>query len=304
MIRYRAFTKRFGSHAAVDALSLEVARGEVVALLGPNGSGKTTTLKGAAGLIRPTSGEVLLGDPPRPAAQAAARSELSFLPQKVSFPDALTGAEVVEFYRKLRGAPPEQVPKVLRFASLNGAGGRAVGTYSGGMVQRLGLAVALLPEAPIFLLDEPTAALDPDGLCAFYGVVERARQDGRAVLFTSHQLGDVERLADRFAVLVGGRLAASLTSSELKDRLSERGVLRLRLASRPEGLLGAVKEAAPAALWAGDELIVPGPAAIRPRVLDIVRGLGVEVRGLTAEEGRLDTFYRELVADTPGAGHA
>jgi Cu-processing system ATP-binding protein len=300
MIRYREFTKRFGGHAAVESLSLEVSRGEVVALLGPNGSGKTTTLKAAAGLIRPTSGEVALGDPPRPASEAAARHVLSFLPQKVSFPDALTGAEVVEFYRKLRGVPAERVPKVLRFASLNGAGGRAVGTYSGGMVQRLGLAVALLPETPAFLLDEPTAALDPDGLCAFYGLVERARQDGRAVLFTSHHLGDVERLADRFAVLVGGRLAARLTATELKDRLSERGVLRLRLATRPEGLLPAVKAVAPAAAWAGEELVVPGPAALRPRVLDVVRGLGVEVRGLTAEEGRLDVLYRELVAEAPG----
>jgi Cu-processing system ATP-binding protein len=304
MIRYRAFTKRFGDHPAVESLSLEVARGEVVALLGPNGSGKTTTLKAAAGLIRPSSGDVLLGDPPRPAAEAAARDVLSFLPQKVSFPESLTGAEVVEFYRQLRGAPAERAPRVLRFASLNGAGDRAVGTYSGGMLQRLGLAVALLAEAPVFLLDEPTAALDPDGLCAFYGIVERARQDGRAVLFTSHQLGDVERLADRFAVLVGGRLAASLTASELKDRLSERGVLRLRLAARPQGLLGAVKAIAPAATWAGDELVVPGPAAVRPRVLDVVRGLGAELRGLTAEEGRLDALYRELVADAPGHGHA
>lgn len=304
MIRYRAFTKRFGAHAAVDGLSLDVARGEVVALLGPNGSGKTTTLKAAAGLIRPTSGDVTLGDPPRPAADAAARNVLSFLPQKVSFPDALTGAEVVEFYRKLRGAPLERVPQVLRFASLNGAGARAVGTYSGGMVQRLGLAVAILAEAPVFLLDEPTAALDPDGLCAFYGIVERARHDGRAVLFTSHHLGDVERLADRFAVLVGGRLAASLTATELKDRLSERGLMRLRLASRPDGLLGAVRSVAPAATWAGEELVVPGPAAVRPRVLDVVRGLGVEVRGLTAEDGRLDALYRELVADAPSGAHA
>ena len=304
MIRYRAFTKRFGGQLAVDSLSLEVGRGEVVALLGPNGSGKTTTLKAAAGLIRPTSGEVALGDPPRPAAEAGAREILSFLPQKVSFPDALTGAEVVEFYRSLRRAPAERIPQVLRFASLNGAGGRAVGTYSGGMVQRLGLAVAMLPEAPVFLLDEPTAALDPDGLCAFYGVVERARRDGRAVLFSSHHLGDVERLADRFAVLVGGRLAASLSATELKDRLSERGVMRLRLASRPAGLLAAVKALAPAATWAGEELVVPGPAVIRPRVLDAVRALGVEVRGLTAEEGRLDALYRELVADTSPGAHA
>jgi Cu-processing system ATP-binding protein len=300
MISYRSFSKRFGAHAAVEGLSLDVARGEVVALLGPNGSGKTTTLKAAAGLIVPSSGAVTLGDPPRPAFLPEARRVLSYLPQKVAFPDALTGKEVVEFYRELRGAPEERIAKVLRFASLNGAGDRAVATYSGGMVQRLGLAVAMLPEAPVFLLDEPTAALDPDGLCAFYGLVERARDDGRAVLFTSHQLGDVERLADRFAVLVGGRLVASLTADELKDRLSERGVMRLRLASRPEGLLAAVRAAAPAATWAGEELVVPGPAAERPRVLDIVRGLGIEVRGLTADEGRLDVLYRELIAEAAG----
>jgi Cu-processing system ATP-binding protein len=302
VISYRAFTKSFGTHTAVSSLSLDVVRGEVVALLGPNGSGKTTTLKAAAGLIRPTSGEVWLGDPPRPASLPAARAVLSYLPQKVSFPDALSGREVVEFYRALRGAPAERIPQVLRFASLNGAGDRAVATYSGGMLQRLGLAVAMIPEAPLFLLDEPTAALDPDGLCAFYGLVERARDDGRAVLFTSHQLGDVERLADRFAILVDGRLAASLTATELKDRLSERGVMRLRLASRPPGLLAAARASAPAATWAGDELVVPGPAALRPRVLDAVRGLGVEVRGLTAEEGRLDVLYRELVADAPPKG--
>jgi Cu-processing system ATP-binding protein len=297
MIRYQAFGKRFGTHDAVLSLSLEVARGEVVALLGPNGSGKTTTLKAAAGLILPTSGEVSLGDPPRPAALPEAREILSYLPQKVSFPDALTGGEVVEFYRELRGAPTERIAKVLRFASLNGAGERAVGTYSGGMVQRLGLAVAMLPEAPVFLLDEPTAALDPDGLCAFYGLVERARDDGRTLLFTSHQLGDVERLADRFAVLVNGRLVASLTAAELKDRLSERGLMRLRFASRPEGLLAAVRALAPGATWAGEELVVPGRAALRPRVLDVVRGLGVELRGLTADEGRLDVLYRELIAE-------
>jgi Cu-processing system ATP-binding protein len=313
MISYRDFTKRFGAQRAVCSLTLDVARGEVVALLGPNGSGKTTTLKAAAGLILPTSGQVTLGDPPRAAADPEARRVLSYLPQKVSFPDALTGHEVVEFYRELRGAPAERGHKVLRFASLNGAGERPVGTYSGGMVQRLGLAVAMIPEAPVFLLDEPTAALDPDGLCAFYGLVEHAREDGRAVLFTSHQLGDAERLADRFAVLVGGRLVAALTASELKDRLSERGVMRLRLAGRSPRLLDAVRSVAPAALWAGDaregapgrdtELVVPGPASLRPRVLDAVRALGVEVRGLTADEGRLDVLYRELVAESEKSAH-
>jgi Cu-processing system ATP-binding protein len=164
----------------------------------------------------------------------------------------------------------------------------------------MGLAVAMLPDAPVFILDEPTAALDPDGLCAFYGLVERAREEGRTVLFSSHQLGDAERLADRFAILVEGRLVACPTAPELKDRLAARGVMRLRLSAGPDDVLTAVRVLAPAATFAGEELVVPGPAALRPLVLDAVRASGVEVRGLTAEEGRLDVLYGELVAEAEG----
>lgn len=299
MISFRGFTKRFGAQLAVDDLTLEVGAGEVVALLGPNGSGKTTSLKAAAGLIRPTSGDVFVGQPPRSSSNPVARRACSYLPQKIAFPDALSGREVVDFYRALRLAPEERVDLVLKFASLNGASGRLVGTYSGGMVQRLGLAVAMLPDAPVLLLDEPTAALDPDGLCAFYGLVERRRSAGQSVLFTSHQLGDVERLADRFAVLVEGRLAGSFSQQELAERLADRGVMRVRLASCPEDLVARVRRLSPAAQWvpALSELIAPGPAAERPAVLDVIRATGAPINGLTAEEGRLDAFYRELVEE-------
>ena len=109
----------------------------------------------------------------------------------------------------------------------------------------------------------------------------------------------MERLADRFALLVNGRLAATLTARELQDRLAERGVMRLRLDARPSGLLEAVRRLAPEATWARDELIVPGGAATRPAVLDAVRSAGAEIRGLTAEEGRLDALYGELVKEAP-----
>ena len=300
MIGFRRFTKRFGAQVAVADLSLDVERGEVVALLGPNGSGKTTSLKGAAGLLAPTSGHVLIGEPARPALEADARRVASFLPQKVSFPDTLTGQEVVDFYRALRGVPERRSLDALRAASLNGAGDRAVGTYSGGMVQRLGLAVAMLPDAPVLLLDEPTAALDPDGLCTFYGLVERHRAEGRTVLFTSHQLGDAERLADRVAVLVEGRLVATFTASELAEELADRGVMRLRLGDPSTDLLARVRTVAPRATWAGGDLVVPGQASARPRVLAEIRAAGVQVLSLTAEEGRLDAFYRDLISDRHG----
>ncbi|HKA37898.1 MAG TPA: ABC transporter ATP-binding protein, partial [Thermoanaerobaculia bacterium] len=159
-----------------------------------------------------------------------------------------------------------------------------------------------LPDAPVMLLDEPTAALDPDGLCAFYGLVERRRRDGRTLVFSSHQLGDVERLADRFLLLIGGRLAASLTRRELTERLSRRGVMRLSVEGSARELLQAVRRVAPNAVWSGEELVVPGPAADRPRALDAVREAGGRIVNLVAEEARLDSLYRELVGSAPEAG--
>jgi Cu-processing system ATP-binding protein len=296
VIRFEGFGKRFGRLTAVEGLDFSVEPGEAVALLGPNGSGKTTTLKAAAGLVAPTAGRVLVGNPAQDASTPSARRAISYLPQRVSFPESLTGVEVVEFYRRLRSCPATRTAEVLRLAALNGASGRPVATYSGGMLQRLGLAVAALPDAPVMLLDEPTAALDPDGLCAFYGLVERRRRDGRALLFSSHQLGDVERLADRFLLLIAGRLAASLSRAELSQRLAARGVMRLSFAEAPDGILQTVRRIAPGATWSGDELVVPGPAVDRPRVLDAVRDAGGRILNLVAEEARLDSLYRELVA--------
>jgi Cu-processing system ATP-binding protein len=299
VIRFRDLSKSFGAQRAVRSLTLTVRAGEVVALLGPNGSGKTTSLKAAAGLVRPTAGEVLIGEPGLPAAERDSRRALSFLPQKVSFPESLTGREVVEFYRRLRRAAPERTDDVLRVAALNGAAQRQVGTYSGGMTQRLGLAVAALPDVPVLLLDEPTSSLDADGLCSFYGLVERRRHEGRAVLFSSHQWGDVERLADRVAVLVDGALAADLSQRDLSERLAERGVMRIRLDACPAALLARVEAAAPGARWVLSELVVPGPARARAAALEAVRAAGAEIRGLVSEDGRLDVLFRELGGGAP-----
>jgi Cu-processing system ATP-binding protein len=295
VIRFEALGKRYGGRWAVVDLTLSIEPGEVVALLGPNGSGKTTSLKAAAGLILPTVGRVLAGEPGRSTREPAARRVLSFLPQRVAFPESLTGGEVLEFYRRLRGARAEAAHEALRAASLNGAAGRAVSTYSGGMVQRLGLAVAALPDARAYLLDEPTSSLDADGLCAFYGLAERWRREGRAVLFSSHQLGDVERLADRIAILVEGRLVATLSQRELSERLAARGVMRIRLDACPPGLAARVAAIAPGARWTGEELVVPGAPSLRAAAIEAARVAGATIRGLTAEEGRLEPLYRELV---------
>jgi Cu-processing system ATP-binding protein len=279
----------------VTDLTFRVRPGEVVALLGPNGCGKTTSLKAAAGLITPTSGEVLLGEPGISARLPQARRILSFLPQRVAFPESLTGREVVEFYGRLRQAKPSRVERVLRIAALNGAAGAQVSTYSGGMVQRLGLAVAVLPDAQVLLLDEPTASLDPEGLQAIYALVAEARRAGKAVLFTSHQLEDVRALADRVLILVGGQLVAHLDRAELDERLAMHGRLLLRLDRCPENLLARVRQVAPDAHWDGERLHLSGVAAAQMESLLRVRAAPVKVRAITFEDGGLDALYRELV---------
>jgi len=294
VILFRDVSKWYGSQAALRSLTCSVEPGEVVAVVGPNGSGKTTSLKAAAGLLHPTSGEVLLGKERLPAHLPGSRRTISFLPQRVTFPGALTGAEVVDFYGRLRSAPPGRGYQVLKLAALNGASGRMVSTYSGGMLQRLGLAVAALPEAEVLLLDEPTASLDAPGMQAMRRLIAAAREKGSAVLFTSHQLEDVKQLADRVVILVEGRLAAELSRPELETRLALGGTLRLELDRCPPEVLTRVSALAAAPEWDGRFLAVRGSPEERARVVEAVRGAGITLRALSSTEGGLEDLYREL----------
>ena len=296
MIAFRHFSKAFAGRAAVSDLSLSIERGEVLALLGPNGSGKTTSIKAAAGLITPTRGTVEIGDPPRSASDAEARRVCAFLPQKVSFPEQFTGRDVLAFYCALRGQSADRIETALASVSLGEAAGRYAGTYSGGMTQRLGLAVALMSDAPLLLLDEPTAALDPDGLAAFHALVGHRRGLGQTTVFSSHQLDDVERLADRVAVLVEGRLAALLTASELAECVAGQGVMRLHAGPVTGAALADVRAIAPETTAADGVVLVRGASVLRPVVLAALARHHVEIRSLTVQEGRLDQWYRELVS--------
>jgi ABC-type multidrug transport system ATPase subunit len=171
--------------------------------------------------------------------------------------------------------------------------------YSKGMIQRVGVAQALINDPEVVFLDEPMSGLDPMGRRHVRDIILRLRDRGATVFFSSHQLGDVERLADHIAVLAKGRLVAMMSERELAERLADGGVMRVRLRARVIGLLDRLQTVSPQALWHGDELIVPGPSTARPAVLDLIRAAGGEITGLTAAEGRLDEFYRALVEAHP-----
>jgi ABC-2 type transport system ATP-binding protein len=193
---------------AVRDLSLEVQEGEVYGLLGPNGSGKSTTLKMLLGLVTPTSGTAeVFGHDSR---AFAARSEVGFLPENPYFYKFLTAEETLRFYGKLcglRGAKLEsRITELLALVGLEDARHRRVGSYSKGMLQRIGLAQAIVQDPRLVILDEPTAGVDPSGSRQIRDLILGLKERGMTVLLTSHLLEQVQEVCDRVGIMARGRL--------------------------------------------------------------------------------------------------
>jgi ABC-2 type transport system ATP-binding protein len=209
MLRLSHLHKRFGEIVAVDDLSLTVAPGEVFGLLGPNGAGKTTALHMAVGLLKPDGGTVAIagqGAPTRP----EVRRQIGVATQAVALYDELTGAENVAFFGQLQGLAGEplqaRVRAVLEFVQLWDRRRDRVKTYSGGMQRRLNLAVALVHDPRLLLLDEPTVAVDPQSRSAIFEQIMALKAQGRTVVLTTHHIEEAERLCDRVGILDHGKL--------------------------------------------------------------------------------------------------
>jgi ABC-type multidrug transport system ATPase subunit len=215
MIEYRGFTKRFGAILAADDVSLSIGEGETLGLIGPNGSGKTTTLKALVGLVRPTGGAVLVHGRDVHTGDPAARAGIGYLPQRVTFPEGMRAVDVIRLYARLRQVDLANPFQLLDEVGLTEAANRAVDDFSGGMRQRLGLAVSLLGDPHTVVLDEPSAALDPSGALRMRDLIGRIRQRGCTVLLCSHDLGEVAQLSDRIALFVRGQVRAIGTLSHL-----------------------------------------------------------------------------------------
>lgn len=222
MITLESVSKHFRSFKAIQDVSFTVREGEVFALLGPNGSGKTTTMKAMVGLTVPTTGRVTVHGVDMSDNPEHARRFVSYLPQRLVFPDNLTAREVLRFYAEIRDLQEHVADEALKRAQFNGFSDRWVGEFSGGMIQRLGLAVAALPDVPVMVLDEPTANLDPVGVKRFREFVTEQKSEGKTIVFSSHLLAEVEDLADRVAIFVGGRVVALAPVEELRQTFSER----------------------------------------------------------------------------------
>jgi len=206
VIRAERLRLTIDGRAILDDVSFEIARGESVALVGPNGSGKTSVLRCLLGLV-PFVGRARIGGHDVVRAPIAARTLVGYVPQKVAFGDARAG-EVLAFVARVRGLADEGIAGALRGVGLEAHANEPVRTFSGGMQQRLGIALALLGDPPVVLLDEPSASLDREGQDAFFALVGRLRASSHTLLLASHRSEEVASLTDRVLHLDRGRITS------------------------------------------------------------------------------------------------
>ncbi|HWM87948.1 MAG TPA: ABC transporter ATP-binding protein [Kofleriaceae bacterium] len=296
---------------AVDGISFAVEPGEIFGFVGPNGAGKTTTIRILMGLIRPSSGSASLFGHAVPSRQARAR--IGFLPEAPYFYEYLTVKELLDLVGRLFGmdrrARLRRGDELIELVGLEQARRRPLKSYSKGMLQRAGIAQALMSDPELVVLDEPTSGLDPLGRREVREIVLALREAGKTVFFSSHILADVEAIADRVAVIVGGRLHEIGRVSELVDGSLVSTALCLRLP--PEADIDGA--AAAAALEPrcrrfdrrGDELELElGPDADVDQILAEARALGAKVLSVTPRHETLEDLFvrRARMAGSEGLG--
>ncbi len=223
-------SRRFGSVTAVDDLDLSVAKGEILGFLGTNGAGKTTTIKMLLGLIRPTTGTVrVFGADP---SSATVRTRIGYMPETAYYYPYLTARELLAFYGGLCGLDKrtirERTDRLLETVDLAEAASRPLKTYSKGMLQRAGIAQALLHDPDLLVLDEPFTGLDPLARIHFRELMRTLRDEGKTIFFSSHELGETELLCDRVAIMKHGRCVYQGSVADLTGS-GERNLERLFL---------------------------------------------------------------------------
>jgi ABC-2 type transport system ATP-binding protein len=219
VIRAEALTKRYGANLAVDQVDFEVAAGEIVGILGPNGSGKTTTILMLLGLTEPTSGRAVVAgfDPLRDPLEVKRR--VGYLPDQIGFYDRMSARDNLAYTARLAGLSRSEIDErfdsALERVGLSHTANSRVRTFSQGMRQRLGLAEILMKRPSVAVLDEPTTALDPHSTQEFLAMIRALKADGTAVLLSSHHLDQVQSVCDRVALFNRGRIVLSGTVTEL-----------------------------------------------------------------------------------------
>jgi ABC-type multidrug transport system ATPase subunit len=284
MIEFEQFAKYYGKRCAVRSLDLTIGEGEVFAFLGPNGGGKTTILRALVGLHSPTNGRILVGGLDVMKDPVKVKSMISYLPQRVSAPDRLTAREVLKLHAALKGVSDDRVDSVLNTMVLHEDADRYLREFSGGMMQRLGLAIAFLAEMDILVLDEPTLNLDPLGIDLFRDLVRDLKKKGTTIVLSSHIVRDAEQLADRVGIIVEGRLEKVEPIKKFRASLSRETQMRVVLNTTENGVMNtAVKSGASEAFYDGKSFIFKAAPEQRMAIIHAIEATGVAIEEVHTE---------------------
>jgi ABC-2 type transport system ATP-binding protein len=299
-IRTRGLRKVFGGKVAVRSLTLEVARGEVFGFLGPNGAGKSTSVKMLLGLVFPTSGEAeILG---HPAGDVKTRSRVGFLPEHFRFYDWLTPAELLKLHGRLYGMSHsvlrERVPALLGLVGLTPHRDKRLRDFSKGMLQRIGLAQALLNEPDLIFLDEPTSGLDPFGRRLVRDIIKAQRDRGATVLLNSHLLGEVEITCDRVAFIRDGEV---VETRQLDGECEEQTTVSIRAVNVTAEVVNGLSQWTSLVRSEGERLTITlSSSALLPGVVRYLVTKGADVYEVTPRRLSLEERFLEIVGSDGG----
>ena len=297
VIETSQLTRRFGALTAVNQLDLRVPAGSIYGFLGPNGAGKTTTIRMLLGLIRPDAGEVRLFGASLKRERLRLLERVGTLVEMPSLYAHLTGYENLQVTQRLTGASRTQIGRALAMVNLEDAAKRLVREYSLGMKHRLGLALALLNEPDLLILDEPTNGLDPAGIHEVRGFIRRlSAEHGVTVFLSSHLLTEVEQMATHIGIMDKGSLLFHGTLDALQSQLQETLVLEV---DQPDIAMRLLAEAGVAAQAAYDHRLVvsTGTHANAGQINALLVHQGLEVRHLALERPSLEDVFLRLTGD-------
>jgi len=294
MIKLIDYSKKYGSFEAVSKTNLNIKSGEIFALLGPNGGGKTTMFKSIVGLTQPTTGKVLIDNEDLWSESEKVKGLMSFLPQRISIPDNLKIKEVLNFFASLKQVSTSRIDEILEQIDIKSDLSQYVGELSGGMMQRLGLVITFLGDVPIYILDEPTLNLDLNGTKEFRAFIRQLKEKGKTILLSTHALLEAESIADRVGVIAKGKVVMDQDVSEFRERVENHTSMILVLSNNnPNFIQIALQNGAVTAEFENGYLRYQADQVDQIRVIEAIRQNGGGILNMATEKPNLDRLIGE-----------